>query len=455
MSGPALARTLRTTEYFTLAFGAMVGVGWLIVIDDWLGRGGPFGAMLGFLIGGIALAPIAWVYGRFARAMPDAGSELAYASAAFPPAVGFAAAWLMTLAYLIVCPWEAVAIGKIVAYLAPAVESGELYRIAGRPVHAPALALGLGATLVVSLLNYRGIRLSARFQNTTTFALLALFGLFSALGLARGSAPNLVPPFSHATTLAGAVVSIVLVLQVVPYFLTGFESVPKASEEARSDLDPRSFARAIFAGLGCGVAFYVVVIGVVAGLEPWQALVEERFPTAAAFERAFRSPVAARLIIAAALVSLFKVFNANFLTASRLVFALGRRALIPARLGRIDPRFQSPAAAVVFCGLATTAGALLGDAILIPVTEVGSLASAFGWSITCLAFLRQRGKVSATGAGRAVAALGAAVALALVAIKLVPAVPGSFGPWEYAALGSWVGVGLLLRFLSLRAGPQK
>jgi len=33
-----LTRTLRTTEYFTLAFGAMVGVGWLVVIDDWLVR---------------------------------------------------------------------------------------------------------------------------------------------------------------------------------------------------------------------------------------------------------------------------------------------------------------------------------------------------------------------------------------------------------------------------------
>jgi basic amino acid/polyamine antiporter, APA family len=70
----ALARTLRTTEYFTLAFGTMVGVGWLIVIDDWLVRGGPGGAMLGFMLGGLALMPIAFVYGRFVRAIPDAAS---------------------------------------------------------------------------------------------------------------------------------------------------------------------------------------------------------------------------------------------------------------------------------------------------------------------------------------------------------------------------------------------
>ena len=42
-----LARKLRTTDYFTLAFGTMVGVGWLVVMDDWLARGGPLGAILG------------------------------------------------------------------------------------------------------------------------------------------------------------------------------------------------------------------------------------------------------------------------------------------------------------------------------------------------------------------------------------------------------------------------
>jgi hypothetical protein len=40
-----LARKLRTTDYFTLGFGTMVGVGWPVVMDDWLKRGGPLRAM--------------------------------------------------------------------------------------------------------------------------------------------------------------------------------------------------------------------------------------------------------------------------------------------------------------------------------------------------------------------------------------------------------------------------
>src|SRR5262249_13069100 len=118
-----LARTLRTTEYFSLAFGAMVGVGWLVVIDDWLSRGGPGGAMLGFLLGGLSLLPVAYVYGKFVREIPDASAEVAYATTVFPKSIGFGAGWLMTLAYLIVCPWEAVAIGKIAAYLFPSIQT--------------------------------------------------------------------------------------------------------------------------------------------------------------------------------------------------------------------------------------------------------------------------------------------------------------------------------------------
>ena len=115
----SLARKLRTLDYFTLAFGTMVGVGWLVVMDDWLQRGGPLGAMLAFAVGSLALAPIGYIYGQLVMAIPNAASEIAYTQKVFPSWVSFATGWMMTLAYLIVCPWEAVAIGKIAAYLFP------------------------------------------------------------------------------------------------------------------------------------------------------------------------------------------------------------------------------------------------------------------------------------------------------------------------------------------------
>jgi len=89
---PHLHRTLSVVEYFAFGFGTMVGVGWLVLIDDWLGRGGPGGAALGFLIGGLVLLPIAHTYGLLVREVPDAGAEVAYAEGVFPPKVSFAAA---------------------------------------------------------------------------------------------------------------------------------------------------------------------------------------------------------------------------------------------------------------------------------------------------------------------------------------------------------------------------
>src|SRR5438445_6318891 len=78
-----LARALRVTDYFTLGWGTMVGVGWLVVMDDWLSRGGPLGAILGFAVGGALLLPIGYVYGQLVMSMPDAAGEIAYTAKVF------------------------------------------------------------------------------------------------------------------------------------------------------------------------------------------------------------------------------------------------------------------------------------------------------------------------------------------------------------------------------------
>src|SRR5712675_1943322 len=71
-----LARKLRLADYFALAFGTMVGAGWLVLMDDWLGRSGPIGAILGFAIGGVLLLPVGYVYGQWVQRLPDAAGVL-------------------------------------------------------------------------------------------------------------------------------------------------------------------------------------------------------------------------------------------------------------------------------------------------------------------------------------------------------------------------------------------
>src|SRR5262249_30850420 len=122
-----LARKLKLVDYFALAFGAMVGTAWLVVMDD----------LLGFTAGAFMLLPVGYVYGRLVRAMPDAAGEVAYTARFFPTPVSFITGWMMFLAYFLTCPFEALAAGRITGYLFPSLNKLELYRLGNHPVYLP------------------------------------------------------------------------------------------------------------------------------------------------------------------------------------------------------------------------------------------------------------------------------------------------------------------------------
>jgi amino acid transporter len=413
----------------------MVGVGWLVVMDDWLGRGGPLGAMLGFAIGGILLLPVGYVYGQWVRRLPDAAGEAAYTAQVFPPIVSYFTGWMMLLAYFIVCPWEAVAVGKLAAYIFPSLNSHELYRVAGQPVFLPRLLLGIALTLFLGLLNYRGIRLSASFQNWTTGAMLLLFAALLGISAAYGAPANFHPAFHAAPWI-----SIVLTIQIVPYFMTGFESAPKVAEEAHLDFPATGFFRAIAMALFAGAGFYVLAVAAVAYVAPWQGLLGKRFVTAIAFEQALGARWPVRLILIMAMFGLFQCFNGNFVASSRLLFAYGRRRTIPPRFGEVHEKFLTPSVAVVGVTVGTLTGVLLGDALLVPVTEVGSMASALGWLAACVSFWMVENRISLL----MVTGLGIVVSLLLFLMKVLPVVPGHFSQAEWIALGIWLALGATL-----------
>src|SRR2546422_573073 len=430
-----LARQLRITDYFALAFGTMIGAGWLVLMDDWLGRSGPLGAILGFALGGVLLLPVGYVYGQWVQRLPDAAGEAAYTAEVFPPMVSYFTGWMMLLAYFIVCPWEAVAVGKLAAYIFPSLNSIELYRVAGQPVFLPRLVLGVGLTIFLAVLNYRGIRWSASFQNWTTGIVLLLFVLLLGTSAVRGTPANFHPAFR-----ATPIVSIVLTLQIVPYFMTGFESVPKVAEEAHLEFSSRGFFRAIVMAVLVGAGFYVLAVAAVSYVAPWQGLIGKRFATAIAFEQALGARWPVRLILAMALFGLFQCFNGNFVASSRLLFAYGRRRTIHPRFGEVHEKFLTPSVAILGIAVGTLAGLLLGDALLVPVTEVGSMASALGWLAACWSFWLVERRISL----RAVTGLGIVVSLLLFLMKVLPVIPGHFSPAEWIAFGIWVALGAIL-----------
>ena len=121
--------------------------------------------------------------------------------------------------------------------------------------------------------------------------------------------------------------------------------------------------------------------------------------------------------------------------------ALGRRGMVEPRLGQVHPRNQTPAVAVVWVGIATAAIMLAGEAILVPITEVGSVASALGWMAACASYYYMR----PLPLRRAVAVVGVLVAVGMVLLKALPFIPGHFSVYEWIAFGAWISLGWVLR----------
>jgi basic amino acid/polyamine antiporter, APA family len=143
-------------------------------------------------------------------------------------------------------------------------------------------------------------------------------------------------------------------------------------------------------------------------------------------------------------LSLFKVFNGNFVAASRLLFALGRRGLVDGRLGTVHARTHTPSTAIVWVGITTGACMFLGQAILVPISEVGSVASATGWMAACAAYFF----LARSSAKRVIAGVGAFLGGMMILMKVVPLFPGHFTAYEWLALAVWMAVGVLLHWRS-------
>jgi APA family basic amino acid/polyamine antiporter len=432
-----LARRLRLVDYFALAFGTMVGTAWLVVMDDILRRGGPLGAILGFSAGALILLPIGYVYGQLVKEIPDAAGEAAYVARFFSPGASFATGWMMFLSYFLTCPFEALAAGRISGYLFPSLNTHELYRLGGYSVYLPHMVLGLTITVLLTWLNYRGIQASARLSKATTFTFLTLVIIFALAGAKHGSVSNFYPLFSHAPLL-----SILLVWQVVPWLVSGFESVGKCAEEASPNFAGRDFSVAILLTIFAGLAFFWVVIGAVSYVAPWQTLNRnQQFPTAVAFERALHAYWIVVLIMGSALVALVQAFNANMVASSRLLFAMSRRNLLNPRMSRVHPVNRTPSTAVISVGVATALSIFLGEGLLVPILEVGAMAVAVAWMAACASYYRMK----PPWPRRAAAVFGLIVTSVMILVKLVPLVPGHFTSHEWIALAIWGVLGIAIR----------
>ena len=94
-------KVLSAWDVLVIAFGAMIGWGWVVSTGDWIMQGGVIGAMLGFVIGGIMVFFVGLTYAELTSAMPQCGGEHVFSFKAMGPIGSFICTWAIVLGYVL------------------------------------------------------------------------------------------------------------------------------------------------------------------------------------------------------------------------------------------------------------------------------------------------------------------------------------------------------------------
>ena len=101
-------------DILVIAFGAMIGWGWVVSSGDWIQRGGVLGAMIGFALGGVMIFFVGLTYAELTAAMPQCGGEHVFSYKAMGPIGSFICTWAIVLGYVSVVCFEACALPTII-----------------------------------------------------------------------------------------------------------------------------------------------------------------------------------------------------------------------------------------------------------------------------------------------------------------------------------------------------
>ena len=378
-----LRKVLRRRDVLALAFGAMIGWGWVVLSGTMIERAGSIGSAMAFVVGAVMVLLVGMTYAELTSALSRAGGELSFTYVGIGPTASFLCGWTLVLAYLAVCAFEAVALPTVVDYLIEDFSAGYLWTVAGGEVHLSWILTGVAGSLVIGAVNYLGVRLAA-FVQWAAASLLFLIGLsFFVPGTVLGDTANLAPAF----TTWGGFSSVVI---MTPFLYLGFDVIPQVAEEI--DVPFRAVGKVIFLSILLALGWYALVqwtVGVTLGQT---ALANRELATADAMSVVYGSRWAGRVLVFGGLLGILTSWNAFFIGASRLVFAMSRAGMLPAIFSRLHPRYGSPVAVIVLITLVSMLAPLFGRPALVWLVDAGGLAAVAGYFLVTVAFLRIRAR---------------------------------------------------------------
>lgn len=353
VSTPHFKRTLGPFMLWGLGVGYVISgmyFGWNL--------GLPVGGTLGLAIATffiiILYITFTFSYTELACAIPKAGGVFDYATRALGRDAGFIAGMAQIIEFVFAPPAIAAAIGAYFHIFLPQ------FSVTSIAVIAYALFTGL---------NIYGVKAAAIFELVVTgFAVFELL-LFSGITLPHFHWSNLTHnafPFGWKGVWAATPFAI--------WFFLGLEGVANVAEET---VHPQ---RNVLKGFGSALLTLIILCALVfvssVGVGGWEKVV---YPTPGADASDSPLPLALaqitgnsgmlyHLLITVGLMGLVASFHGLILAASRATYEFGKTGCIPTIFGRIHPKFQTPANALLLnmgIGIVALFSGKTGDIITI------------------------------------------------------------------------------------------
>ena len=447
-----LDKTLKQVDVLALSFGAMIGWSWVVLISQLMQRSGTVGAIIATLVAGAVIIIIGLIYAELAAAMPDVGGEHAYSLRALGKTVSFYCTWSIVFAYVSVVAFEAVALPSVLENLFPNLGNGELWSVNGAMVYMDQALIGAVASIIITWINVRGVRIAAIIQGITVIVIvLSGLALFIGLGV-HGDTANLTP------LIVGGGSGILAAMALVPFMMVGFDVIPQAAEEI--DLPAKKIGQMLVLSIVMAIIWYLLIELAVGMLLTEDARNAADLATVDATQAAWGRTGALVLLIGG-VAGILTSWNGFLLGGSRALFAMAASGMLPKFLAKVHPTYRTPVNAIIFISIIGTISPFLGRQALVWFVDAGSMGLMTAYIFVTSSFLMLRYKepnmerpFKAPG-GKALGWFGLLSSLMMVSLYF-PGMPAALiWPQEWLMVIVWfTGGSLLYKFRGKFEGVQ-
>jgi APA family basic amino acid/polyamine antiporter len=448
MSDRKLIKILGKKDVLALAFGAMIGWGWVVTTGLWITEAGSLGAILAFVIGGMLVVFVGLTYAELASALPLAGGEHVYSFKAMGRVASFITTWAIILGYVSVVAFEAVALPTVFEYLIPNYSQGYLYTVAGWDVTITWAGVGILGSILIAWINYRGIKLTTSITFILTLLIIIAGVLLITGSTAAGNVQNMQPLFEKG--IAGVLTVVIM----TPFMFVGFDVIPQAAEEI--NLPRKRIAQLLIVSVVLAVVWYIAVIfGVSRVLSP-AAISKSNLVTADAMAKAFGdSAMMGNILVLGGIGGILTSWIGFYVGGSRAIYALANAGMLPKSLGELHPKYNTPHKAILLIAVFSIIAPLFGRPALVWLVDAGGLGLVVAWLMVAISFIIMRKKYPEMNRpyrlrGGTVIGWIAVFMAAGICILYLPGMPSSLvWPYEWMIVLVWAVLGVILYKVSM------